>query len=209
MWKVVQGSGMGLCHSGDVMDFAFWQRCESKLLADKVKLLHTFGIYRYWRYRDDILIVAISACKARTFVDEVAAAGGHFKISVEEFGSSTARYLDLELTVAGTNIVTRPAWKPTSLLRPLETSSAHPPSVHVSWPVSMMQNAAKLASSEGGAEAAQQFLLQGFQRFLTPQPILDSMESAIVLMPSAKVRDNSPAVHTNNPNYIANCHRCY
>ena len=56
-----------------------------------------------------------------------------FKLQVEEVSGSSIRYLDLLLTKTGTRFVARPAFKTTSLARPLDPTSAHPKFVHCSW----------------------------------------------------------------------------
>ena len=52
-WRVVRGSGMGLKHSSDLMDWCFYSRCEKALLPSA----KSCGIKTYLRYRDDILIL--------------------------------------------------------------------------------------------------------------------------------------------------------
>ena len=74
--------------------------------------------------------------------------GGYFKIETEEFGALTSRYLDVELSIVGNYVNAVPAWKPTSLMRPLEPTSAHAPSVHLSRPVWMLRNTVHLSSIE-------------------------------------------------------------
>ena len=56
-----------------------------------------------------------------------------FKLQAEEVSRSSIRYLDLLLTKTGTRFVARPAFKTTSLARPLDPTLARPKFVHCSW----------------------------------------------------------------------------
>lgn len=55
VWKVTAGSGMGQISSGDAADATFSEEVE----RDLVVVLQRPGILRYYKYRDDILIIAI------------------------------------------------------------------------------------------------------------------------------------------------------
>ena len=54
-----------------------------------------------------------------------------FKLQAEEVSRSSIKYLDLPLTKTGTRFIARPAFKTTSLARPLDPTSAHPKFVHL------------------------------------------------------------------------------
>jgi len=57
LFKVVEGSGMGLKHSGHVMDLALANLVEGPWATSR-NVQHAFGIKKLWRYSDDILFIA-------------------------------------------------------------------------------------------------------------------------------------------------------
>lgn len=57
VFKVVQGSGMGLRHSGEITDASFYNLVEKGFIA-RPEVLQAFGIIHYSRYRDNLLILA-------------------------------------------------------------------------------------------------------------------------------------------------------
>jgi hypothetical protein len=65
LWQVEVGTGMGLNHSGEVSDFAFWSASERLMLP----LLHTFDIDGWWRFKDDMLILGRDITKIRQFLN--------------------------------------------------------------------------------------------------------------------------------------------
>ena len=53
--RVIAGSGMGLCHSGDLADFCFYHRTEKWLTRDIVR--KKAGVRLHLRFRDDMVVV--------------------------------------------------------------------------------------------------------------------------------------------------------
>ena len=86
-----------------------------------------------------------------------------FKLQVEEVSGSSIRYLDLLLTKTGTRFVARPAFKTTSLARPLDPTSAHPKFVHCSWPVGMVKRIFPLCSREADVLPCKEELISRLQ----------------------------------------------
>ena len=70
-FQVIRGSGMGLIHSGEFSDAAYWVRVEQWSLRREVRI--GWGIKQYLRYKDDVLVIMkakkigqyISTCKAK------------------------------------------------------------------------------------------------------------------------------------------------
>ena len=86
-----------------------------------------------------------------------------FKLQVEEVSGNNIRYLDLLLTKTGTRFVARPAFKTTSLARPLDPTSAHPKFVHCSWPVGMVKRIFPLCSREADVLPCKEELISRLQ----------------------------------------------
>ena len=57
VWRVKQGSGMGLRHSGDLADLSMYSLCE-KAWALSTVVATEYGINTYWRFRDNVFIIA-------------------------------------------------------------------------------------------------------------------------------------------------------
>ena len=84
LWRVVEGSGQGLLHSGDVADVALYVKSEASwATVDNVKKQH--NIIDYMRYRDDVLIIAYAHTKrgrepVREFFWELKRRSGYFDL---------------------------------------------------------------------------------------------------------------------------------
>ena len=57
VFKVCEGSGMGLLHSGDVADAALLKMAEARY-AVMPSVMNCMGICKYFRFKDDILVIA-------------------------------------------------------------------------------------------------------------------------------------------------------
>ena len=67
VWKSTVGSGMGLVHSGEVAELAFFSICERGLVdTEASRQLH--GLEAYWRFRDDIAMLATDVFKMEALV---------------------------------------------------------------------------------------------------------------------------------------------
>ena len=132
------------------------------------QVLQSFGIKRYYRCRDDVLMICSRKQGTREFFKMLREKVQPFKLQVEEVSGSSIRCLDLLLTKTGTRFVARPAFKTTSLARPLDPTSAHPKFVHCSWPVGMVKRIFPLCSREADVLLLQRrahFPPSGQQRF--------------------------------------------
>ena len=56
VFRVVRGSDMGHRHSGCIADCSFFALGEREFAARSL-VLQSFGIKRYYRYRDDVLMI--------------------------------------------------------------------------------------------------------------------------------------------------------
>ena len=64
--RVVRGSGMSHRHSGCIADCSFFALGERKFAA-RSQVLQSFGIKRYYRYRDDVLMICSKKQGTREF----------------------------------------------------------------------------------------------------------------------------------------------
>ena len=131
VFRVVRGSGMGHRLSRCIADCSFFV-LGGREFAARSQVLQSFGIKRYYRYRDDVFMICSTKQGTREFFKMLRGKVQPFKLQAEEVSRSSIRYLDLLLTKTGTRFVARPASKTTSLARPLDPTSAHPKFVHCS-----------------------------------------------------------------------------
>ena len=162
VFRVVRGSGMGHRHSGCIADCSFFALGEREFAA-RSQVLQSFGIKRYYRYRDDVLMICSRKQGTREFFKMLREKVQPFKLQAEEVSRSSIRYLDLLLTKTGTRFVPRPAFKTTSLARPLDPTSAHPKFVHCSWPVGMVKRIFPLCSREADVLPCKEELISRLQ----------------------------------------------
>ena len=161
VFRVVRGSGMGHRHSGCIADCSFFALREREFAA-RSQVLQSFGIKRYYRDRDDVLMICSRKQGTREFFKILRGKVQPFKLPAEEVSRSSIRYLDLLLTKTGTRFVARPA-KTTSLARPLDPTSAHPKFVHCSWPVGMVKRIFPLCSREADVLTCKEELISRLQ----------------------------------------------
>ena len=58
-WRVRQGSGMGLPHSGDVADIAYLMN-ERKFIVNG-EIIKNYVVKAYYRYKDDMVLIIRNA----------------------------------------------------------------------------------------------------------------------------------------------------
>ena len=139
--------------------FSRWER----EFAARSQVLQSFGIKRHCRYRDDVLMICPRKQGTREFFKMLRRKVQPFKLQAEEVSRSSIRYLDLLLTKTGTRFVARPAFKTTSLARPLDPTSAHPKFVRCSWPVGMVKRIFPLCSREADVLPSKEELISRLQ----------------------------------------------
>ena len=174
-WHVQRGSGMGMICSGDVSDVALWQ-CMESTTVDCQEWRKEHGVFLYCRYRDDILMVIDDDDQVR---DRVMSA-------LSKKSSVFTLELENESKVCGVSMLdcfvskrwlhpdsrdavlfVKPFTKPTSIWRPLCSTSLHPDRVHLSWPVTFLQ---RLESRASYHKHAKQACVRFASRFLSQCP---------------------------------------
>ena len=103
----------------------------------------------------------------RRYLRTVFQRGRYCRTELESLGQQ-CRFLDLLVTIESNRVVCTPAFKPTSLRVPLDATSAHHPSVHASWPISVAQNLFLKSSTLSGALEAKASFVDRFRRYFAP-----------------------------------------
>ena len=141
-YKVSKGSGMGLPHSGATSECALLSK-EIPLM----KLLHTYGIDYYGRFKNDISIIYNRTEGLNPFLGDLRQ-GHPFSIDVETISSTTVDFLEVRVSKCPYGYATMPVSKPSTLNCPwLSRHSCHPPHIHHSWPVARAMTRLGLCSS--------------------------------------------------------------
>lgn len=168
LWQVQTGTGMGLIHSSQLCDLAFFRHAEHKLVHSAT--LAVFGISVYVRFRDDILVVynAENHQGFRRFMQLLKTKAYYVQLQVEDISVEEAVMLDLHIRVCKHRdsrwiLEVGPHFKPTSLQVPLSCSSFHNPSIHVSWPFNQLRRLASLCSHERKFQEVKKAYLKRFQ----------------------------------------------
>jgi hypothetical protein len=177
LYRVSKGSGMGLIHSSDLLDLAFFGMVEDGFI-NNVNVQRRLGILWYGRYRDDILIVGSGSFSQRARLVEILRIKSViWKLEVEQISFSQVSYLDLLISKGprffATNLLDTEVYhKPSSLKRPLHYSSYHAFDCHTSWPRAMLQRASSLCNTASGMKREREHL-HNFLRSYFEQEYLD------------------------------------
>jgi hypothetical protein len=157
--QVERGSGMGLPHSGAVADTSLRNLME-KGFVDSPSTLARYDIYAYYRFKDDILIIAKTRTGARAFVVELMKNSKYYAIKVEAVSSTSCKMLDLRIWWDGF-FHTKVEVKDTAMGMPLSHESNHPSTIHYNWPKAYIQRLFSLCTKHTDKRGAiDQFLLR-------------------------------------------------
>ena len=97
LFTVEVGSGMGMMLSGDISDAALYWMAEKSFALD-VQVQEKYSIYKYLRYKVDILlIIGGSSQSRREFFEEFKIRSNSFKIKIDEISSTSVEMLDITL----------------------------------------------------------------------------------------------------------------
>jgi len=137
LWQCQRGTGIGLCHSGEVADLCFYNLVEKPIFNHGLSM---FGISGWWRYRDDTLILHDSSFNLDGLVDFMLKRCKIWKLECEATHCKTIHYLDVRLSLDEDKFRIAPEYKPTGLKRILCSASAHVPNIHRAWRLMMLRN---------------------------------------------------------------------
>lgn len=175
-YKVVKGTGMGLRHSGAVADASFFTLVEHDFVTEDMddRLNLSYGISHYFRFKDDIFFVAAQRTRGMEFFQLLQRRGRHFRLKLEDVSSELVQMLDTAVYIENNSLQVMPHFKKTSLMRPLETSSAHSKGVHA-WPLARLRALTEISTGPHGAKLAHDTYIRRFAEFLAPPEILQAM----------------------------------
>lgn len=172
IWKVRTGSGMGLRHSGALADAAFLSMLEKPwVLPENVR--SSYGLIRYWRFKDDILIVSAGREALGAWFREARNFASFFELEVPEVSAHRVQMLSLMVERRGNRLECFPCEKP-CLGPPLGWCSSHQHKVH-GWPLRRLHALSRLCSDwRDFPEVADKFIRR-FETNHFPAEFLASM----------------------------------
>ena len=186
-WQVIKGAGMGLNFSADLMDYLFYSKAEFCLL-DR---LGEFGIRRYYRYRDDIMICGSRSSRLLVwqFVRRLRELAGYFVVKVESVDYDGCNFLSISTFPGSAHYKCRTTMKETTALaRPLGEDSVHFWRVHQRWPTHTLRSMMVLCSDKG----VKREYIARFKRFGASSALLQRLEDTCVaqVVKPCRKRDN-------------------
>ena len=173
-FHVQKGVGQGLLHAGDLADLIWYLAIEHAwATVESNQLSH--GILGYFRFRDDMLIVAEDSPRYQQYLEGMFTRAAKIGYSVKvEFVSNTVPFLNVAVTVDkcaqkyGTKLHT----KASDLMNcPLDPRSAQAFHVHAVWPRAMLSVAQKI---EGCPSTAAIRMTNKFHAASLPPPPIAS-----------------------------------
>ena len=141
LWRVLEGTGMGLIHSGELADLAFYHDFEKPILQNQF-VIDSLWIQLYVRFKDDLFIIS----GGKYFCERTSSlfqSSSTFKVQEEALDFYHMPYLDLVVFKGkhwdtslweGNTLDFCPMMKPTSQGLALHPRSHHLCSTHMSWP---------------------------------------------------------------------------
>ena len=166
---------MGLAHSCDRCDAALDSLAESWSTDPVVLCEH--GVRLYVRFRDDIFFIGSDRRLSASNVQELRRRAKFFRIIAESPSTEEVQFLEVKVWKSGSRYHTVPRPKPTSLGIPLDVPSAHPPQVHLSWPVDTISRVQGLSTHREHAESAKATLVNRFRVHHAPSFLIDFLNS--------------------------------
>ena len=165
LWRVVEGTGMGMIPSGSLSDATLYA-CMEKDFILKPSVRRRYQILFYTRFRDDILMLVNNDIDTiRTLLDEIRCHAHPFVITLDSISKSRFQMLDLDVSFSPT-VSFELFTKPSSIWQPLSPESVHAPQVHKHWPLAQCKRIrSKFSSKKGGEQAVQHFKSLLFDSF--------------------------------------------
>jgi hypothetical protein len=184
LFRVRVGTGMGLIHSGELADAVFYHMAESPLLAQP-RSLQFFGVECFTRFKDDMLFIAQGRLEhgMLDLIQQVRQHARGFTLVCEAISESTMPYLDLEVSLHRTADFAvakwRPYFKPTSLHKPLCHRSAHPLSVHITWPFNELNRLARHCCDNATYREVRATFVNKFSRSHAPAALISRLRNHV------------------------------
>ena len=129
IWFSMKGSAMGLLHSGDLMDLCFYSVAERFISRN----FQTYGIKKYWRYKDDLLFLVHGHGKILALCRDLNRHADWFSIKYERIGTE-CEFLEFKCSLVAGTVLLHFKIKENAQRIPIAPTSGHPKTVHLSWP---------------------------------------------------------------------------
>ncbi|MFM7990324.1 MAG: hypothetical protein ACKPKO_64515, partial [Candidatus Fonsibacter sp.] len=164
---------MGLTHSSAVCDAALFFLAEATW-ATKIEIQRAHAIHAYYRFKDDIWILAGDRGRARRFISRFGdLAAKVFESELVECSQRSVVMIGVITVVEGGSLHTEP--RPKYRGPPLSHQSAHPLSVHLRWPSAHWGGELDLCSTESTRERVNNAYIKRFQEKYTQSMVDDSL----------------------------------
>jgi hypothetical protein len=134
----------------------------------------------YVRFRDDVWVLAHDRDAFKSWYWEYRWRADYYKVSVVEWSRSTVSMLQVQVFIDEKGLWTCPKFKVSSLGPPLHPSSAHPPGVHVRWPIAVLKNYGSICVRRRDAEDAKITFIERLQEYHTPMSYVKILENWIL-----------------------------
>ena len=173
--KVITGAGMGVNFSSELSDAAFYVQNEVPFVLAPAHSA-AVGVKLYMRFRDDLFFVLRRAPERASIGREWLRVCPDSDFKLEKWAASRWRvtFLDLEITANHTSgrLDFRPFVKPTSLGIPLSDTSAHAPTVHLSWPLAYARRLSLCSSTSSAFGDAKSVFVRRLRRHLANERVV-------------------------------------
>jgi len=153
-FRVLEGSGMGNSHSGELADIHFLKHVEEPILLNQ-EIREKYGIYLYGRFRDDcLLIMRDDEDLKKELLRKLQSKANNAGYKLKKEGENDKKMNFLDLTVyceypkywQTLKLSYTLYTKETAQKVPLTPNSSHPKTVHRSWPMAEIMRYRKRCS---------------------------------------------------------------
>ena len=173
LWQCVRGTGMGLPHSSATSDAAFYNKVEVGLLPK----LKRYGVKAYFRYRDDVFMIANDRTCLAQLGEDIRLLAGYFIVELEVCRDISVTFLDVEVIRDGSRYITRPYFKPSALRRPLGEDSLHLRRLHLCWPCNVVRSIFLRSTRLVDALTAKEVMINRFISFGASSQLIERLRS--------------------------------
>jgi len=173
-FKVVEGSGMGLVHSGAVSDLALCARAEISW-ACRSDVQDAHQILCWLRFRDDIFVVGADKGLLKAFYSEFSRRCKYFETEVVQWSRCSVSMLQTNVRRVGRRLVAAPKFKGCNSGMPLDRSSCHAAHVHASWPCAFVRSLGRLSTWHVDAVHAKMIFLRRLESHHAPEDLVEKL----------------------------------
>eukprot|EP00929_Paragymnodinium_shiwhaense_P119232 TRINITY_DN91113_c0_g1_i1.p1 TRINITY_DN91113_c0_g1~~TRINITY_DN91113_c0_g1_i1.p1 ORF type:complete len:291 (-),score=6.64 TRINITY_DN91113_c0_g1_i1:132-896(-) len=161
---------MGLGCSGEVSDASFYTMAEQPTIGN-ISWRNRRGLHLYYRFRDNIWFVCNDSDECmHSIVTDIQTHSTCFELKVEGWSSSSTTMLDARIYLEASSTSSfrcMYARKPTSIWRPLGSTSMHPMRIHQQWPLHELDRVSRRCTRLTDRQRCMRVFLR---RFLNSSP---------------------------------------